>query len=428
MRKSANRCRLSTGIGLLLLTCLPAAPAGGTTNIAALVRRLGAGSYQERQAARNALREIGAPATAALERAAESGDPEVALSARDLLWYIRHGVRTAWPADLRRRARVYDTLSAAEQNAFLDRLVAGVGREAVPFLLKLLEEGTAAEAETAAAHVQVLAREYDLWEDLTRRLKEPANPYEARVLAFACQAVGSLSNIVAVLANRHLEENLRSPLTGAAVARLREDIEHGRNEAVVAATEQLAAVAPDEARFPYLGAVAALELGRRETARKLQTAALGLSPAAESPHYVAGEMLMDMGRFAWAEQEWLAILEIPPAGDVYDMNAYLRLAAIFARRHQHDRAADAYQAVLDLYAAARRAGGSGYGIVGADEDGLAKRVARQRRLAAGECKAGGVAAPEDAGTNIEIDLDMLEQKGRTSSEPTVIRLQIQVGD
>lgn len=54
-----------------------------------LIRDLGSTEYAERQKAKEGLLKIGAPAVAALEKATQSSDPEVAQSAKDLLAEIR---------------------------------------------------------------------------------------------------------------------------------------------------------------------------------------------------------------------------------------------------------------------------------------------------------------------------------------------------
>lgn len=140
-----------------------------------------------------------------------------------------------------------------------------------------------------------------------------------------------------------------------------------------------AQAAPAEARFLYLHASALRQLDREKEAMELEKQALALNPDAEGPHFVAGDMLMDLGLDDLSVIEWKAILKINPADDVYDINAYMRLGQIAVRAHRNEAAADYYEKGLDLFRGKKAGGNSGYGIVGMSEDGIAALIKKLRQ-------------------------------------------------
>ena len=117
--------------------------------------------------------------------------------------------------------------------------------------------------------------------------------------------------------------------------------------------------------------------------------ALALAPDAEAPHYLAGELLGQLGRRRLAAAEWQRILDIPPADGVYDINAHLRLSALYAASGLFERAATSLEKALDAYAKARDAG-QGMAIAGGTAESLQMEVNRLRQ------KAGQYPAPPDA--------------------------------
>jgi WD40 repeat protein len=132
---------MSVLLGALLLVAPPADPTKGETDLATLIRKLGADSYAEREAASSALAKIGPPALAALRKAMTSGDLEVCRRAERLAQAIekelfcqvrsfpghRAGVNgVAFSPDLKRAAsgdhravRVWD-LSSGKETARTD--------------------------------------------------------------------------------------------------------------------------------------------------------------------------------------------------------------------------------------------------------------------------------------------------------------------
>jgi tetratricopeptide (TPR) repeat protein len=127
----------------------PAAVAPSTeTEIARAIEQLGAPDFRTRERATRLLWEAGRAAEAALQKAVESADPEVALRARELLTNLKYGIRPDTPPQIRELAVRYH---ASEPD----------GRMSV--VTRLLEQGDAAfEALSAlaAAETDLEARVY----------------------------------------------------------------------------------------------------------------------------------------------------------------------------------------------------------------------------------------------------------------------------
>jgi len=122
-----------------------------------------------------------------------------------------------------------------------------------------------------------------------------------------------------------------------------------RYEKLLAEAAGLSAVVEDDAQLLYLQAMALAALDRQAEVEPLVKKALALNPADEAVHFTAGDMLMDLGQDKLAEGEWQRILEIPPEGKVYDLNAHLRLGQIMERRKDCAGAAKHYGTVLQQY-------------------------------------------------------------------------------
>ena len=395
----------------LLVACGGIAVAN-TNTIAALILKLGANTFQERKDAMNALWETGQPARQALEQAAASSDPEIRMNARSVLNDIKHGVRPSWPEALRQQVRGYDAMSAQNKQGVMDRLIQAVGSGAIPFLLMRIEKGASDDAGIAIDKLKQMEAGDALWREIIETVIQPANTYQARLVALACQEVGSPADSVRVLASPHLEANMKAQLVNACLKQMQDLVEKDDYKQVAEDAAILAEAVSTEARFLYLQAIATRKLEQPDQARKLEDAALALNADSESPHYQAGEMLGKLGRPDLAEREWLRILEIPPRDDVYDINAHLRLAKIRSADHRHAGSATSFESALKLYQAARDKGGSGYGIVGTSAEGLAQMAERQRNKAAGGCKkAKGAIEGDPVDDRIRARLDVSVKNG-----------------
>ena len=291
----------------------------------ALVRDLGAADYATRERASAALRQLGAAARPVLEQVENVADPEVRERARAILADLRLGITPEWPEEMAALARGYRHLDAAARPDVLQRLVKELKLQAAPFLL-------AARA----------GQERDVAD---RLLREMAN-------------------------------------TG--VQEMRRALKRNEPATVQKLAEQYRPLAMTDPRLPYLEAEALEAAGQQAAAAACRQRATECAPDREEPHYLAAEMLEELRRDQLAMAEWNQILKIPPDDDVYDINAYMRLANLKNKTGQYAAAADLLEKGLTLFRKARDAGRGGYGMVGANEKQIETRIRALRQLAKGE--------------------------------------------
>ncbi|HPD17478.1 MAG TPA: hypothetical protein PLE19_21275 [Planctomycetota bacterium] len=331
----------------LLASSAPAGPARVTADrvIQALIRDLGAESYTARERATTALRLVGQPARKALEKAAESDDPEVRLRARDVLSDVVLGIGPDWPADIVLLVRHFDDMQQHERSNAIYR-IAQLGAKAVPFLLKRMETGTPSEANWALNALQQRANNAEVCEEVIRLLGEPANDQQARALAWArAQRGQALAGIEAIVTQRpaDLKINKATEVTiEDSLARLRA----GKAQEVLAEAENLAKADPADPRALYLQAEALILLNRDKEALSLRDKAVALSPDQQQPHYLAAEMLTRLGRHRLAVKEWQRVIETEPADTECDATAYLNLGAIHTANGLFESAAQYLEKAL----------------------------------------------------------------------------------
>jgi len=377
------------GAAIVLLSAALAGAADGVSQqeIDALIRDLGADSYKVRERATAALRRIGAAAIPALEKATQSDDPEVAIRAAAILTDARMGLGPDWPPELVKLVRNYDLLKASDRQKALTRLSGELKVRAVPFLLYRMGIGEAAEAARALQCLKNMGAA-DVYRAVIASATVPKNEHQAQALALAYARTDQPAEALRALAG-FKGGGLKGELTETAVKRFLELLAAAEHRKLVELSAPFAAAAPHEARFLYLRAEGLAALGRGMEAEALQERAVALNPKKEAPHYTAGEMLGKLGLRRLAAGEWRAILKIPPAGGVYDINAHLRLASIHAASKMYARAADNLAEALVLYRQAR-AGGGGMGMIGGDEQDLVRKIENFR------AKAARQPAPPDA--------------------------------
>jgi tetratricopeptide (TPR) repeat protein len=289
------------------------------------------------------------------------------LRAQELLADLRLGIAPDWPAECQELARGYDRLPANERPDALRRLHAALGVRGVLFLLGRLDDR---EANTAWELLRGL-KDTDAPARILAACPQPATAGERRAVAWALQMQGKTLAALALA-----EDQTRRELVEQAVRELRALWEKKDHAALAAAAQEYAKLAPVEARFRYLAAEGLEAGGATNRAAELRAEALTLQPDAEAPHYTAGEMLRELKRDALAALEWQRILDIPPAGDVYDVNAWLQLGQLQARRRQFAEAADLFEKALKAIE-----GRPGFGLVGASVKEVADQIARWRQLA-----------------------------------------------
>lgn len=131
----------------------------------------------------------------------------------------------------------------------------------------------------------------------------------------------------------------------------------------------------------YYRSVARAALGEKRRAKKEWAELLDrLDELKDESLCYALADLMDERGDPRAAEVWLKILAVPPADDVYDANAWLRLARWAERRRHPREAADYYERALAILDRMRSAG-TGTGLVGMSEDDLRAHIQRLRNTA-----------------------------------------------
>jgi len=356
--------------------------------IADLVSKLGANSFEDRNEASDALLKIGKPARKALEIAVESNDPEIRMRARKILYDIKLGINPAWSEELRQKMRGFNKLDKTAKKKLIDKLTAESENEAMSFLLMRVEKGDPSDVDMVIERLLAMKDKEMLWKKVLAGKEPPSNKYQARMLALACQWSGKFSDILKVLGNKHLEKSTKNKLLTARIEALGEYLEERNYKKAEEQAGMLSKAVSDNAIILYLQAEALSKLGRNREAVEIEEKALELNPESEAPHYTAGTKLMEMGKYRLAEREWKMILDIPPHDDVYDINAYIRLSDIYARSGLFIQALNALETGVKKYKTAKEKRGSGMGMVGAES--LDGKIEYLRKKANAEGDAAGM--------------------------------------
>ena len=363
-----------------LASLLPAAePANLPQAIEAHIRDLAGKSYDARKRAARALLGIGEPARAALERAARADDPTLRNAAREVLNDIRLGIGPGWPPELAQLARDYERLDPAGRSQAIHQLTDDLKEKAAPFLARRVAE----EGETGPLALNCLRSlgTPGAFGPLLAVLKEAKTPFLAKASAWAHAGTGSPREALEILSRVGTDQATRREMAEAGVVGMCQQLKDRKFREAAKLAPEFIRAAPDDARFLYLLAEALIALDEEEEAEGLRKRALAMHPDQEGPHYVAGELLGKLGRRRLAALEWEAILAIPPANEVYDINAHLRLGAIYAACGQYENAANCFEKAHLLFAEARKTG-HGMGMIGGSEEELQQKVAGLRRRAA----------------------------------------------
>lgn len=363
------------------------------------VRQLGSGTFEEREAASAALRDIGAPARQELEAAAGNDDPEVRARAEDLLRTLRLGITRGAPPALADLMRRYENLPVSGRREALARLAAELKADAVPFFVHRTAVGEPWEGQVIADRLTALGST-NAWRGIIETIREPANSAQASLLAQACLAIGSIREMTAALSSKAMAQQDRRRLADIVFIRLKKDA--GSAEELVEAVRTLGAGSADP-RFLYAEAAVLRKQGKNEEAAQRAAKALAMNPAEESPHYQAAEFLEGMTLPDLARKEWEKILEIPPKGDVYDVNAWIRIGRILCESDPEE-AAEAYEKALAAYRTAKTRHGRSMGMAGGSEAEIEKRIRELR----GEPRAAG---GEESPFALDVDVESKLKKG-----------------
>ena len=345
-----------------------------------LIADLGAARYDVRERATEALRRIGAPAIPALEKAADSDDPEIRTRAREILGDVRLGISPDWPSEMVLLVRHYNELGDNERSQALYRIGQTLREKAVPFLLARLTSENAQEANYAVSAIQRINSD-EAAQRIIALLKEPKNVYQNRALAWARYRTGAPVEALRLLVAGQPNDALRSEAIEAGVKKVLALLEDQEYDKAAQAARELGKTAADDARFAYLEAEALVALDKGDEAKALREKALAMNPNDEARHYAAAEMLEDLGRRRLAAAEWETILKIPPEAGVYDINAHMRLAGIYEASGMFDRAAKSLLTAYEQFQKARQAG-QGMAIAGGTEEELQMHIQRLTQRAA----------------------------------------------
>jgi len=409
-----TRTKLATGLLLAGLCAAWGADPALQQEIATLVSQLGSPSYRTRERATKRLWRIGPPARTALEAAANSKDLEVAARAKLLLKDIRSGIRPDWPVEIIAAARNFEWGTSTARRAAMDKICKALKGGSLDFLLSRLAAGDGKDAAHALQWVRKLASDdAKIYPAVLGRIREPKNQYEGQAVVLARVSAGETIAALKVLSQYKIGSSQRQEIIEAGVKNLLKLLAKYEFDKAAEEAAQFCAAAPADGRFLYLRAEALGALEKDEQADRLRKKALALHPAAEAPHYTAGEMLQHkLHRRALALGEWNRILEMPPHKSVYDMNALMRLHSIYAACGMFDRAADCLARGVEMVEAARKRS-SGVGLIGGTPAGLRRRVedlrARARRSPAGADAKVTDARPDD-GVSLNISVSVKDGK------------------
>lgn len=139
-----------------------------SNEIARAIADLGATNHRNREAASRFLANAGREAVPALEKAAQSSDPEIRLRAQELLPSARLGIPPDFPAELQLALMEYPKATLAGKTATVERLIKA-GRPARKVLIELARSEP--NFETRIAVFGPLLE--PVGEEIERRIKQP---------------------------------------------------------------------------------------------------------------------------------------------------------------------------------------------------------------------------------------------------------------
>ncbi len=370
-----------------------------------LIHDLGDESYQVRERATEELGNLSEAEIPLLEKAVESGDPEVRVRARKIVEQLRLGIRPDWPPELVQLVQDYHGLDSSARIQALSTLDGALKEKAAPFLISCTASSDEAEAGAALELLRKLMNDHRaVAERIVRLLKKPTRNTQRKTLAWALSCMGNTPEALQKLAGVDSKDNIRSELYEQGVKGLIALQKDAQFEKMSEDAGQLADAAPLEARFLYLEAEALVSLGKGNEAKKLRKKALALHPDEEAPHYAAGEMLGEIGRKHLATREWETILNIPPVDEVYDINAHLRLSDILSKNEEFQQAANHLEKAINLSKAQRLF------MIGADEKTIQERLQSLRQQAAQQKEPAPDEKDEKADLHMNIRFEVKDGK------------------
>ncbi|MCG3149919.1 MAG: hypothetical protein PCFJNLEI_03386 [Verrucomicrobiae bacterium] len=385
-----------------------------------LVQELGATEFRVRARAAEQLRALGGEAVPALEEMENAPDPEVRLQVQELLGDLRLGIAPDWPADLATTVRRLAERPPAERLDVLRRVATALQMRAVPFLMTRLASESREEQEAAVKLICEVEPREQAAREVLRWPKPAATAAQRRVRGWALGELGQTVAGVQALGEQPADDAIRRDLVEKAVGELQARLRQEPPLDVAKIARQLAEAVPNDSRFVHLHGLALVQGGEVCAGQALADQALALNPENEAAHFAAAEFLIELKQAAMAEQELELVLQIPPADDVYDLNAYFRLGPLQAQAHRYAEAAESYTKGLAVYRQARAAG-RGMGLIGAEESQVEQQIAELRRLA-------GKVAQQDLTVRLELvlkDFDAANWRAATDGADVVMTVRVQ---
>ncbi|KPK84944.1 MAG: hypothetical protein AMJ81_04505, partial [Phycisphaerae bacterium SM23_33] len=301
--------------------------------------------------------------------------------------------------------------SESDRRSALSELSEKLKGKAGLFLLHRLLAGEEGEARQALQCLMLVADE-EVYAKVLELIREPKNACQAHARALACAGTGRPLEAMQILAGPGGDAGLAKEIIETAAKRFTALWKQMKYRQVLQEAPHFARLGPPDARLLYLEAEALEAMDEDAEAERLRDRALGLNGDKEAPHYVVGELLGELGRRRLAAREWRKILEIPPAGEVYDINAHLRLGSIYSVSGLYRRAADSLSKALELLEKQRQGGGGGFGMIGGSEDSLRKQVRTLRRRGAGRAPGSDDQIKDELPpSHIDVSIDVRMKQG-----------------
>jgi hypothetical protein len=249
---------MQVGWLILLTGCRLACPAGEAT---AWVERLGAAAFAEREAASEALWQMGAAALEAVEEATRHPDPEVRLRSQKLFPMLKMGIRPEWPEALRERGLKSEEMTENELQAFMKELLDQRGVEAYPYLI--VQTRGPAEKEALDLLMSQLNEPAGV-ERILALLTEPATEGQSTLLMEAYLVSDLPDAIQRALKLPHLTETTKKKLINKSVEQLLGFLREKAYNSLRDQASLYASLAPGTARLLYLQAAGEAFLGKPE--------------------------------------------------------------------------------------------------------------------------------------------------------------------
>jgi len=380
--------------------------------VEALVADLGAEGYDTRERATEAVRRIGRPAIPALEKAAESDDPEIRIRARDVLADVRLGIGPDWPSDVVLLIRHYDRLGEGERQNALQRIGTSLGVKAADFLICRLAQDDENSGNNALNFLQRLNND-DVAAQLLRTIKEPKSDVQKRAVAWARARAGQPVDSIEISLKEPPKEAAGDQAADAAVEQIIQALKEKKCAEAAKAAEEAAQKTPTDPRFLYLQAEALIGLDKDKQALALRDKAAALNPDKEAPHYLAGTALAKLGRRRLAAAEFEKVLDAGAKNSFWDANACLRLSSLYSACGLFERSAQILEKALDRYSKLRDEGEDKLSVPPGAMEGLRGELNRLRRKA--EAYPTSVDAPlEDdlGGFDLRITAEVVVKEGK----------------